>query len=58
MQKLSYNLEPANINFFISRNFMNDSLRTDVFVRYAPETIATACIYLSARKLKVNRVFS
>ena len=32
---------------------MNDSLRTDVFVRYAPETIATACIYLSARKLKV-----
>jgi len=53
MQKLSYNLEPANINFFISRNFMNDSLRTDVFVRYAPETIATACIYLSARKLKV-----
>ena len=32
---------------------MNDSLRTDVFVRYKPETIATACIYLSARKLKV-----
>lgn len=31
---------------------MNDSLRTDVFVRYAPETIAAACIYLSARKLK------
>merc|ERR1712226_638428 len=37
----------------IYRNFMNDSLRTNVFVRYAPETIATACIYLSARKLKV-----
>jgi len=37
----------------MSWNFMNDSLRTDVFVRYAPETIATACIYLSARKLKV-----
>jgi len=32
---------------------MNDSLRTDVFVRYPPETIAAACIYLSARKLKV-----
>ena len=31
---------------------MNDSLRTDVFVRYPPETIAVACIYLSARKLK------
>lgn len=32
---------------------MNDSLRTDVFVRYPPETIAVACIYLSARKLNV-----
>lgn len=32
-------------------NFMNDSLRTDVFVRYSPESIACACIYLSARKL-------
>ena len=31
---------------------MNDSLRTDVFVRYLPETIAVACIYLAARKLK------
>lgn len=31
---------------------MNDSLRTDVFVRYMPETIAVACIYLAARKLK------
>lgn len=32
---------------------MNDSLRTDVFVRYPPETIAVACIYLSARRLSV-----
>ena len=31
---------------------MNDSSRTDVFVSYPPETIAVACIYLSARKLK------
>ena len=31
---------------------MNDSLRTDVFVMYLPETIAVACIYLAARKLK------
>ena len=38
--------------FHKNRNFMNDSLRTDVFVRYPPETIAVACIYLSARKLK------
>lgn len=36
------------------RNYMNDSLRTNVFVRYDPETIACACIYLSARKLKVS----
>uniref|UniRef100_A0A1B0GLH9 Putative cdk9 kinase-activating protein cyclin t n=1 Tax=Lutzomyia longipalpis TaxID=7200 RepID=A0A1B0GLH9_LUTLO len=34
-------------------NFMNDSLRTDVFVRYQPETIACACIYLTARKLSI-----
>lgn len=34
-------------------NFMNDSLRTDCFVRYQPETIACACIYLSARKLNI-----
>lgn len=34
-------------------NFMNDSLRTDVFVRYNPETIACACIYLTARKLNL-----
>ncbi len=34
-------------------NYMNDSLRTDVFVRYKPETIACACIYLSARQLNV-----
>ena len=32
---------------------MNDSLRTDVFVRYHPEVIGVACIYLSARKLEV-----
>lgn len=34
-------------------NFMNDSLRTDAFVRYTPETIACACIYLTARKLNL-----
>lgn len=32
---------------------MNDALRTDVFVRYSPETIACACIWLAARLLKV-----
>lgn len=35
-------------------NYMNDSFRTDVFVRYQPETIACACISLSARKLGIN----
>ena len=33
---------------------MNDSFRTDVFVRCNPETIACACIYLAARQLQVS----
>lgn len=36
------------------RNYMNDSFRTNVFVRYYPETIACACIYLAARQLQVS----
>ena len=32
---------------------MNDSLRTDVFLRFAPEKIGCACIFLAARVLKV-----
>ena len=32
---------------------MNDSFRANMFVSYSPETIACACIYLAARKLKV-----
>ncbi|KAG7329862.1 hypothetical protein KOW79_006084 [Hemibagrus wyckioides] len=35
-------------------NYMNDALRTDVFVRFEPETIACACIYLAACALQVN----
>ncbi|XP_063717291.1 cyclin-L1-like [Symsagittifera roscoffensis] len=34
-------------------NYMNDGLRTNIFVRYSPVTIACACIYLSARQHKV-----
>jgi len=37
----------------MSWNYMNDSLQTDVFVQFDPETIACACIYLSARKLHI-----
>lgn len=33
---------------------MNDSLRTDVFIRFNPETIACACIYLAARTLEIS----
>jgi len=32
---------------------MNDALRSNVFVRYTPEEIACACIFLSARVLKI-----
>ncbi|KAJ8260230.1 hypothetical protein GJAV_G00178580 [Gymnothorax javanicus] len=34
-------------------NYMNDSLRTDVFLRFSAETVACACIYLSARFLQI-----
>lgn len=34
-------------------NYMNDALRTSAFVRFEPETIACACIYLAARVLQI-----
>ncbi|XP_056093939.1 cyclin-L2-like [Rhinichthys klamathensis goyatoka] len=37
----------------IAWNYMNDSLRTDVFLRYRAETVACACIFLSARVLQI-----
>lgn len=36
-----------------SWNYMNDSLRSDVFLRHQPETVACACIYLAARQLQL-----
>jgi len=38
----------------LSWNYMNDALRSDVFMRYSPETVACACIYLSARYLNIS----
>ena len=47
------------VGFSVTRNYMNDSLRTDVFLRYSAETVACACIYLSARALQVsNKLFT
>ncbi|XP_055339411.1 cyclin-L1-like [Paramacrobiotus metropolitanus] len=34
-------------------NYMNDSLRTDLFVRYSPEAVACGCIFLAARALQI-----
>ncbi len=34
-------------------NYVNDSLRTSLCVRFKPETIGTACIYLAARTLQI-----
>ncbi|XP_066547116.1 cyclin-L1 isoform X2 [Amia ocellicauda] len=34
-------------------NYMNDSLRTDVFLRFSAESVSCACIYLSARTLQI-----
>ncbi|CAF4042448.1 unnamed protein product [Rotaria magnacalcarata] len=39
-----------------SWNYMNDSLRTDIFLRFTPETIACACIDLAARTLQVGKI--
>jgi hypothetical protein len=43
-----------DVVLLVHRNYMNDSLRTDVFVRYQPETVACACIYLTSRKLNIS----
>lgn len=51
LQVLNYEKNQNLMQF--SWNYMNDSLRTDVFVRYQPETVACACIYLTARKLRI-----
>ncbi|KAK7126304.1 hypothetical protein R3I94_017702 [Phoxinus phoxinus] len=37
----------------IAWNYMNDSLRTDVLLRFSAETVACACIFLSARVLQI-----
>ncbi|KRX69183.1 Cyclin-L2, partial [Trichinella sp. T6] len=41
------------LNTLDNLNFMNDSLRSDVFLRYAPETIACACVYMAARTYSI-----
>lgn len=38
----------------LSWNYMNDALRSDVFMRYNPETVACACIYLSSRYMNIT----
>lgn len=49
LQLLQY--EKNRLLMQISWNYMNDALRTDVFMKFPPETIACACIYLAARKI-------
>lgn len=54
MWRLKYESEWGIRKFvFFCRNYMNDSFRTEVFVRFQPDTIACACIYLAARQLQV-----
>ncbi|XP_075214429.1 cyclin-L1 isoform X2 [Lycorma delicatula] len=52
LQVLGYEKNQAFMQ--LSWNYMNDALRSDVFVRYDPETVACACIYLSARRLRIT----
>lgn len=47
-----YRTGPLSTMVLFYRNYMNDALRTGVFVRFEPETIA--CIYLAARTLQVS----
>jgi transcription initiation factor TFIIIB Brf1 subunit/transcription initiation factor TFIIB len=35
-------------------NFLNDAMRTNICLRYKPENIATAAIYLAARVLQMK----
>ncbi|XP_013194429.1 cyclin-L1 [Amyelois transitella] len=49
LQVLQY--EKNRLLMQMAWNYMNDALRTDVFMRFPPETIACACIYLTARKI-------
>uniref|UniRef100_A0A0N4ZYQ6 Cyclin-like protein n=1 Tax=Parastrongyloides trichosuri TaxID=131310 RepID=A0A0N4ZYQ6_PARTI len=34
-------------------SYMNDGLRTDIFLRYQPNTIACACLYLASKTLTI-----
>jgi hypothetical protein len=36
-----------------SWNYMNDSLRSNVFVRFSVQSIACSCIFLAARQMKI-----
>uniref|UniRef100_A0A915JPE0 Cyclin-like domain-containing protein n=1 Tax=Romanomermis culicivorax TaxID=13658 RepID=A0A915JPE0_ROMCU len=36
-----------------SWNYMNDSLRSDIFLRFSPETVACACIHLAWLNLQI-----
>ncbi|XP_022116311.2 cyclin-L1 [Pieris rapae] len=49
LQLLQYEKNKALMQ--MAWNYMNDALRTDVFMRFPPETIACACIFLTARKI-------
>mmetsp|Transcript_7110 Transcript_7110/g.10629 ORF Transcript_7110/g.10629 Transcript_7110/m.10629 type:complete len:357 (-) Transcript_7110:509-1579(-) len=49
-QVLNWKAEPTQSAW----NYLNDSLRTDLCLRYRSEVLASAAIYLSARKLQLT----
>jgi cyclin L len=38
----------------VSWNYLNDSFRTNVCLKFKPEVIATACIYMASKRLGLN----
>ena len=46
-------MQSPRLTLSLSGNYMHDTMRTDALVRFSPESIACACIWLAARKVSI-----